>query len=82
MGAAIVRVELEQRRRAEERFIDRSYAGKYGQFEASGLTAVPTLTQGFTTSGSANPDQYMSLSGTLVHEMVHVVGRSFGTQCK
>ncbi len=46
-------------------------------------TVVPTLTQGFTPTGdNPNPDAYLSLAGTLVHEMAHVVGRSRGTQCK
>jgi hypothetical protein len=34
------------------------------------------------TPEKPSPDKYISLSGTLVHEMVHVVGRSRNKNCK
>ncbi|KAI1375972.1 hypothetical protein F4677DRAFT_91869 [Hypoxylon crocopeplum] len=53
------------------------------QFEKNGLRVVPTLSQGFNAVVSGNnkrptPADYNSISGNLVHEMTHVVGRSQG----
>ncbi|KAI1778975.1 hypothetical protein F4818DRAFT_437776 [Hypoxylon cercidicola] len=54
------------------------------RYKENKITVVPTLDQGFTATPSngnkfASPNDYISLVGTLVHEMVHVVGRSQGT---
>lgn len=49
--------------------------------QGHGVKILPTLAQGFTPD-----DQYASkiysTAGTLVHEMVYVVGRSRATQCE
>lgn len=57
------------------------------RFRESRVPVVPTLAQGFTAAPSggnkyASPDDYISLAGTIVHEMTHVVGRTRGTTCK
>lgn len=43
---------------------------------------VPTLAQGFTVTGYPTPPRYNSVAGSLLHEMVHVVGRSRDRTCK
>jgi hypothetical protein len=42
-----------------------------------------TLANPFTTPGNTgNPDTYFSMAGTILHEMLHVVGLSRNEDCK
>ncbi|KAI1760930.1 hypothetical protein GGR53DRAFT_525566 [Hypoxylon sp. FL1150] len=54
-----------------------------GRFQEKGKSVVATWPQGFLTVPSrgnkySSPDDYMSLAGTLIHEITHVVGRTQG----
>ena len=42
----------------------------------------PILAPNFAVTADKNVNEYWSASGTLIHEMAHVYGRSLGQTCK